>query len=154
MSITVYVDGSGHARGGPGGCGYVAVTAAGRTFEGKCSLPAATNQQAELLAAAYALHSIPAGSTVTVRSDSEYVVNGWGWLDGWIERGWRTRTGAVANRRHWERLITAVQRHERVTFEWIAGHSGIEHNERADVLAGEARREQIATARERDALAV
>jgi ribonuclease HI len=134
----VYVDGSGSATGGVGGVGFVGKID-GRDIEGSLPLPSATNQQAELLAAAYALTQLPPCEHVAIYSDSQYVVNGWGWLDGWIERGWRTRKGAVANRRHWQRLIEASRAHGRVVFHWTRGHVGTEGNERADALAGEAR---------------
>lgn len=138
--MTVYVDGSGHALGGPGGCGYVAYGEDGFHEEGAISLPSATNQRAEILAAAFALHKLPEGCNVTVMSDSEYVVKGWGWLPGWIGRGWRTSTrGPVANQRHWQRLQQAAARHRSVRFEWLRGHAGHPANERADLLAGMAR---------------
>jgi ribonuclease HI len=139
--FTVWVDGSGHASGGPGGVGYVSVDRdTGETAEGSLPLPSATNQQAEILAAAYALTQLPAGSGVEVVSDSEYVVKGWNeYLPEWQRRGWRKKTGGTpANTRHWQRLIAAAEPH-RVTFRWTRGHAGQEQNERADVLAGMAR---------------
>jgi ribonuclease HI len=138
VNARVYVDGSGSATGGAGGVGYVG-TVDGQHVEGSLPLPSATNQQAELLAAAYALTQLPRCDHVSIYSDSQYVVNGWGWLDGWIARGWRTRTGAVANQRHWQRLIDATKLHGVVEFNWTRGHAGNEWNERADALAGEAR---------------
>lgn len=142
----VYVDGSGSATGGPGGVGYVA-TVDGADYEGSLSLPSATNQQAEILAAAWALDQLQPCTAVAVFSDSEYVVKGMTvWLDGWIRRGWRTKGGSpVKNRPHWERLIRARGRHDAVTFTWVRGHNGTAGNERADVLADEARRRQIDT---------
>lgn len=130
----VHTDGSGLAQGGPAGIAYVARI--GPTeLEGSRSLANATNQQAEILAASLALHEIPPCDLVVLHSDSQYVVRGWGWLPGWIRRGWRTTSGPVANRRHWERLQEAVARHGDVTFRWVRGHNGNRGNERADALA-------------------
>lgn len=151
MKLTVYTDGSGTTRG-PGGIAYVAYDEHGEPHsEGSLPLDEVTNQKAEILAAAYALHCLPEGSDVVVVSDSEYVVKGFSqWLDGWKRRGWIKSTGgAVANRAHWTRLDTAAARHSSVSFEWVAGHSGIAGNERADKLAGEAR--QVAKARAAEA---
>jgi ribonuclease HI len=138
----VYCDGSGGASG-PGGVAYVALNEDGTLHsEGALPLEQATNQKAEILAAAYALHCLPEGSNVRVVSDSEYVVKGFTeWLPRWQANGWRKRDGKRAsNIGHWQRLAVAAQRHAYVTFTWIEGHAGHVHNERADVLAGEARR--------------
>lgn len=128
---TVYADGSG-TTGGPAGIGYFARNGS-RETSGSLPLRDATNQQAELLAAAYALHCLPEGSTVKVVSDSEYLVLGWN--EG------RKRKKNVA---HWFRLELAVARHREVTFEWTRGHVGTPGNEEADRLAGEARRDALA----------
>lgn len=139
----VWCDGSG-TTGGPAGIAYVGhldtEAMDDLPLEGSLSLPNATNQQAEILAAAYALHELDPCDHVTVVSDSEYVVLGMNErLVRWIARGWRTTTGPVANRRHWERLLDAVARHEVVVFEWTRGHAGTPENERADQLAVAAR---------------
>lgn len=140
MKAVVYCDGSGGATAGPGGVGFVA-TVDGVTYEGSLPLDRATNQMAELLAAAYVLDQIEPCELVQVVSDSEYVVKGISeWLPAWERRGWRTASGRpVKNVSHWRRLLVAAARHERVEFQWTRGHAGNEGNERADQLAGEAR---------------
>lgn len=136
----VYCDGSGLATGGPGGVGYVAVYSPHIVMEGRLSLPSATNQQAEVLAAAYALDQIEPHDVVEMVSDSEYVVKSYPKLDGWKQRGWRLASGGpVKNVGHWQRLLVAAARHGEVTFRWVRGHNGDVHNERADELAGQAR---------------
>ena len=108
-------------------------------------LPDATNQQAEIRAAAYALHELPPLPKVVVVSDSEYVVKGMTvWIDGWRHRArdgvWRNASGgAVENQTHWQRLIDAASRHGHVDFEWTRGHVGTYGNERAHELAVAAR---------------
>jgi ribonuclease HI len=138
MGWTVWTDGSG-TTGGPAGVGFYAICdddAFGEgTFTGSLSLPNATNQQAELLAAAFALHSLTElcqgeQQDVTVVSDSEYVV-----------KGWNEQRRRKANVAHWQRLDRAVAEHRSVTFMWTRGHAGTEGNEEADRLARVAREE-------------
>ena len=143
----VHTDGSG-TNGGPAGIAFVA-RRGGELIEDSLPLASATNQQAEILAAVYALHRLPAGSAVTVVSDSEYLVKGWNeYLPDWRSRGWRKRTGGTPkNTAHWRRLIEAAERHESpVTFSWTPSHAGTLDNERADVLAVLARQAAIAGA--------
>lgn len=129
----LYVDGSGFAQGGPAGVGYVGQVVAdgmAREVEGALHVATATNQQAEILAAAYALTEIPVCDEVLVISDSQYLVST-------MSHGWNRK----ANLRHWERLEQAVARHGSVRFSWAKGHNGNPGNERADALAGIAREE-------------
>lgn len=139
LSAEVWTDGSG-TTGGPAGIAYVA-RVNGVYREGSMPLRNATNQQAELLAAALALHELEPCAEVVVWSDSEYLVKGMtDWLPGWIMRDWRTSSGAaVKNRSQWERLIAARDRHTAVAFRWLRGHAGHLQNERCDLLAGHAR---------------
>lgn len=149
-SFIVWTDGSG-TTGGPAGIAYVGIGDDG-IFEASIPVQNATNQQAEILAAAFALHALPAGSVVTVVSDSEYVVKGWSDPDRlplWRTNGWKKKSGGdVANPRHWQRLVEAADRHREVSFEWIRGHDGNDQNERADALAKEARQTAAAEYRE------
>lgn len=145
MIYTVFTDGSG-TTGGPAGIGYVALDVDGVIIEeGSLSLNDATNQQAEILAAAFALHNLPEGSEVKVVSDSEYLVRGWNeYLPAWHARGWRKKDGKTPmNSAHWRRLETAAARHASVSFTWTRGHDGNHGNERADELAGLARKSVI-----------
>jgi ribonuclease HI len=136
---TVWTDGSG-TTGGAAGIGYVAQSPdEPESVLGSLPLENATNQQAELLAAALALHELPAGSMVTVVSDSEYLVKGWN------EYPKRKR-----NLPHWSRLTQAAKRHRSVAFEWTRGHAGTEQNELADRLAGAARQVAIRQASTRE----
>jgi ribonuclease HI len=57
------------------------------------------------------------------------------WYERWEKNGWLNYSRKpVENRDLWERLLTVVRRH-RVVFRKVAGHSGVEQNERADELA-------------------
>lgn len=75
---------------------------------------------------------------VLVRSDSSYVVNCFleRWYMRWIETEWY----GIKNEDLWKKMLK-IYNHKRlrVAFKHVKGHAGIEHNERADYLAGEAR---------------
>ena len=61
------------------------------------------------------------------------------WHTGWVRRNWRNASGdPVANMDLWRRLLDAAKPHE-IDWRWVRGHSGDPMNERADVLATEAR---------------
>lgn len=102
-----------------------------------------TNQQMEMLAVIEALEAFPA-EPVEIISDSAYVINGMTarWYEKWRVNGWRSsQKKDVANRGLWEALIELVEAREHsVTWTHVRGHRGIEGNEAADVLAGEARK--------------
>jgi ribonuclease HI len=60
------------------------------------------------------------------------------WLPGWAARGFKRKDGALQNEDLWRRLAELTAAHE-VRWEWVRGHSGDRHNERADRLATAAR---------------
>jgi ribonuclease HI len=104
-----------------------------------------TNNRMELMAALEGLAAAPEGSEVELVTDSTYIANaiGQGWLQGWRRRGWRTAAKQpVANRELWERMLTELARHRRVTPVLVKGHAGHGANERADRLAQAAARER------------
>jgi ribonuclease HI len=108
----------------------------GETEELSGGEPHTTNNRMELTAAIRAIEAQPAGSELEVYTDSRYLRQGiTEWLPRWMRRGWRT-TGdeEVKNRDLWQRLAEEESRH-RVRWHWLRGHTGHEHNERADGLA-------------------
>jgi ribonuclease HI len=81
-----------------------------------------------------------------VHLDSSYVKNAFmnGWLVRWQRNGWMTSgKEPVKNRELWQELLEEVSRH---TIEWVkvAGHAGVELNERVDRLACAERDRQAA----------
>jgi ribonuclease HI len=123
-SFTMYADGSGAPTGGPGGIGFVVLSDGLQLKEESVPLADANHQQAELLAATYALESLPEGQDVVLYNDSRFVVKGFTeYLPVWRERGWRKLGGGpVLNVRLWQGLVAAVERHRNVQFKWIRGH--------------------------------
>jgi ribonuclease HI len=106
--------------------------------------PDTTNNRMELQAAAAALallQGLVGRCQVDLHTDSQYLRLGMTeWLDGWVERGWRTRGGQpVRNQDQWEALHRLVEAHD-VTWHWLKAHAGHPLNERADRLATEALR--------------
>lgn len=84
----------------------------------------ATNNQAEIVAAAIALEAITVPSTVHIYCDSEYVI--------------RTMAGKYKKKKNlpfWERLEKATNFHKKVTWEWVKGHSGNKLHDTVDKLA-------------------
>jgi len=123
-SFVIYSDGSALRNPGPAGCGWVVLSSGKVVYQGFESIGHATNQVAEILAAAHGLNNLPANSSIDVHTDSLYVV--------------QTMKGAFkkkANIEHWVFLDEAVRRHASVRFHHVKGHAGHDMNERADVLA-------------------
>jgi ribonuclease HI len=103
-----------------------------------------TNNRMEMTGVIKALEKIPAGSKVTLWSDSQYTTRGISeWMrkwkkNGWKKKGWDSGTmEEVLNVDLWKRIDELVARHE-LKVEWVRGHNGHPENERCDVLAGEA----------------
>lgn len=95
-----------------------------------------TNNIAELTAAIESLRRTPEGATVSICSDSQYVLKGLTeWLPGWKKKNWKTAAGKpVLNKELWIVLEQEAGRRT-VTVEWVRGHNGHPENERADGLA-------------------
>lgn len=89
-----------------------------------------------MLAVITALASLPARSSVTVITDSEYVKRGiTEWIHTWEKSGWKTSEGKpVKNLDLWLLMKNVVKAHH-VEFKWTPGHSGVWGNESADFIA-------------------
>ena len=90
----------------------------------------------ELMAVIMGLEALKWPVSITVVSDSKYVLNGiQSWLEGWKQNGWKNaKKQPVANQELWKRLDAATQPH-RIDWQWIKGHAGHPLNERCDDLA-------------------
>jgi ribonuclease HI len=140
--VVVYCDGSAVPNPGRGGFAALvfdggferAVLSGGFTFT--------TNNRMELWGALAALEAIGERRRITVVTDSRYLKAGANWAPRWRDRDWRAsqRYGgrSIRNMDLWRRLLLAIERHERVVFQWTRGHRGDALNERADRLAREA----------------
>jgi ribonuclease HI len=138
--ITVYTDGSALGNPGPGGYGVVIQTVNGKTHEFSQGYQHTTNNRMEMVAVITALETLKDNpkATITVHSDSQYVINGItkGWAKGWRKRGWKKSDGKPAlNPDLWGLMLDLVDLFPKLTFKWVRGHAGNTLNERADVLA-------------------
>jgi ribonuclease HI len=134
--VIIYTDGSALKNPGPGGYGAVILEGDRRT-ELSGGFRKTTNNRMELLACIKGLEALTTPATVTLYSDSAYVVNGItrGWAKSWKRRGWLKSNGEPAlNPDLWEKLLGLCEKHA-VRFVWVKGHAGNAGNERCDQLA-------------------
>lgn len=141
LQVRLFTDGASRGNPGPGGYGAVLqfTDSSGKLHERELSqgFECTTNNRMELLAAIVGLEALKRPCTVTLYSDSQYVVNAFNqhWVEGWLKRGWKNaKKEPVKNVDLWKRLLAAKQPHD-VTFVWVKGHAGHPENERCDQLA-------------------
>lgn len=137
--VEIWTDGGCKPNPGPGGwAAILRFGAVEKELSGAES--ATTNNRMELTAAAEALEALTKPCDVVLHTDSQYVQNGiTRWLTGWVRKNWRNAAGdPVANMDLWRRLLAAAAQHK-VDWKWVRGHAGDVMNERADVLATQAR---------------
>jgi ribonuclease HI len=134
--VLAYTDGSSLGNPGPGGYGVVLRHG---QYEKELSggFSCTTNNRMEILAAIKALEALKEPCTVTLHTDSQYLVNAIekGWARRWQKSGWmRNKKEAALNPDLWEILLALCQQHA-VEFVWVRGHAGDTANERCDLLA-------------------
>lgn len=133
--VTIYTDGACSGNPGPGGWGALLQFGMAEK-ELKGGEAATTNNRMEMMAAIMALDSLKEPCSITLYTDSKYVMDGiTQWMKGWKAKGWKTAAKKpVKNQDLWMRLDEAVSRHQ-IDWQWVRGHTGNEGNERADELA-------------------
>ena len=57
------------------------------------------------------------------------------WAAGWEQRGWRRKSGPIANLELVQELYALAGARSNVTLQWIKAHDGSRWNEYADALA-------------------
>lgn len=121
----IYTDGGcDHNPGGRGGYGAVVINEeTGEYRELSGGYLATTNNRMEVMAAIKAIETVSIGSSITLISDSQYLVKT---LEGEYSR--------KKNRDLWKMLDEAMEGKE-VAAQWIRGHKGNENNEKCDRLA-------------------
>ena len=134
-NVTLHTDGA--CLGNPGPGGWAAILQWGE-HESVLSggLADTTNNQMELMAVIMGLEALKRPESITVVSDSRYVLNGiQSWIADWKRNGWKNaKKQPVANQELWQRLDAATQSHQ-IDWQWIKGHAGHPLNERCDELA-------------------
>jgi ribonuclease HI len=130
--IIIYTDGASKGNPGPGGYGTVLKFKEHRK-ELSEGFRKTTNNRMELWAVIAGLEALKEpGQTVTIYSDSKYVVDSVekGWIWGWIKKNFKDKK----NEDLWRRFINVYQKHK-VKFQWVKGHAGNIENEICDQLA-------------------
>ena len=137
--VEIWTDGGCRPNPGPGGWAAV-LKYKGTIRELSGAARDTTNNRMELTAAAEALTALTRPCKVVLHTDSQYLRDGiTRWHVGWVSKNWRNAAGdPVKNMDLWRRILDAAKPHE-VEWVWVRGHAGNVMNERADVLATEAR---------------
>ncbi|MFN3404923.1 MAG: ribonuclease HI [Cytophagaceae bacterium] len=130
--IVMYTDGAAKGNPGPGGYGVVLMYKQHRK-ELTEGFRKTTNNRMELLAVIKGLEALKEpGQTVTIYSDSKYVVDAVekGWIWGWVKKNFKDKK----NEDLWRRFIQVYNKHK-VKLQWVKGHAGNIENEVCDKLA-------------------
>jgi len=141
--ITIYTDGSSRGNPGPGGWGAIVTyknqqqTTNNQQWVTELGGSEAhtTNNRMELTAAIKAL-GVVNDDDITIYTDSKYVINGiTEWVQNWQSKGWRTANRKpVLNQDLWQKLLEVTQG-KNIEWKYVAGHTGVPLNERADEIA-------------------
>ena len=135
--VDIYTDGACLGNPGPGGYGAILLDG-GHRKELSGGFRLTTNNRMEIMAVIKGLEALEERCSVSLYSDSQYVVNAIskGWAKRWKANGWkRNSKGEKAlNPDLWDKMLDLCGKHE-VTFKWVRGHSGNKENERCDSLA-------------------
>lgn len=133
--IRIWSDGACAGNPGPGGWGTV-ILRNGTYEEFSGYEEQTTNNIMELTGALEGIRQTPAGASIVLSSDSQYLVNGMTqWIRNWKRQGWKKSDGKpVANKKIWMKLETEASIRN-INWQWIKGHAGHPENERCDQLA-------------------
>lgn len=137
--VTIYTDGA--CEPNPGQGGWAALLHYGsHEKELMGAEQCTTNNRMELTAAVQALGALSQPCRVDFYTDSEYLRRGiTEWLPDWRRRGWKRKSGKLANIDLWQSLEERLEEHE-ITWHWVRGHAGNRLNQRVDSLARKAMR--------------
>lgn len=131
----IFTDGSSRGNPGPGGWGAIVVSGTVvKELGGREGTT--TNNRMELMAAIESLKSVDTKESITLYSDSQYVIKGMTeWIAGWQKKGWKnSQKKAVLNRDLWERLLEASEGKD-ITWTYVKGHAENPGNNRCDEIA-------------------
>lgn len=132
----VFTDGSASPNPGPGGWGAVYVVDGTVVAQSHGGDPDTTNNRMELAAMHAGVLLVPPDTQATIYSDSRLVVDTLTkWASGWQRRGWKRKSGPIANLDLVRPLYELVTSRPELAVEWIAAHSGNRWNEYADSLS-------------------
>jgi ribonuclease HI len=140
----VFTDGSSEGNPGRGGWGAVLVVDGQVISQDYGAEAHTTNNRMELTAMIAGLKMLPADTPTDVYTDSELVVNTLTkWAEGWKARGWKRKTGPIANLELVQEAYELARSKPHANIRWIKAHSGYRWNEYADSLATAYRRDTL-----------
>jgi ribonuclease HI len=134
--VIIYTDGACLGNPGPGGYGVVLKYGEKEKELSGCER-LTTNNRMELTGVIVGLKTLNRPCSVTLYSDSKYVVDmvEKGWLTRWKANGWmRNKSEPAKNVDLLEELLHQLNRHQ-VRFVWVKGHADNPYNNRCDALA-------------------
>ena len=137
--VTIYTDGACLGNPGPGGYGVILLYQGNRR-ELSGGYRKTTNNRMEITAAIIGLEALNEKCSVTLYSDSQYLVKAMskGWVQRWRANGWkRNKREQALNPDLWKRLLQLFEYHD-VQFGWVKGHASSLENIRCDELAMQA----------------
>ncbi len=142
--VEIYTDGACSGNPGPGGWAAILMYD-GNEREISGFEPHTTNQRMELQAAIEGLGALKFPCTVKLYSDSAYLINAFrqNWFKNWLANGWQnSQKKPVENRDLWEKILLLSEKHQ---VEWIKvpGHRDNPYNNRCDLLARTAIKENV-----------
>ncbi|MEC7988075.1 MAG: RNase H family protein [Myxococcota bacterium] len=131
-TVICFTDGSCQRNPGPAGLGVWICLPDGTQKEHYRYLGEATNNIAELSAIEDAISLVAAeeryaDAPVAILTDSKYT-------SGVLTKNWK----AKANRPLIQKIKSLLKKNTNIRIHWVAGHAGIEGNEKADALANRA----------------
>lgn len=135
--IILYADGACSGNPGPGGWGVILKhSASGKIKKISGGERQTTNNRMELTAVIKGLEAVSKPSSVTVITDSQYLVKGMTeWIQAWLEKNWKTSgKKPVKNVELWQRLLELADQHQ-IQWQWVQGHAGHPENEQCDSMA-------------------
>jgi len=130
--VIIYTDGACSGNPGPGGYGVVLMSGNHRK-EISEGFRLTTNNRMELMAVIKGLEALKKqGTPVKLYTDSQYVANAVnkGWVFDWERKHFKKKK----NQDLWIRFLEQYRRHN-ITLIWLKGHNNNTENERCDILA-------------------
>jgi ribonuclease HI len=143
MKINIWTDGSYNRHNNKCACAFVIKTDFGfyheqnfELTEGKLSTNVAEMTGIiKALEFLLELNDTVKNADITVISDSQYCTKGISeWIFSWKAKAWQN----VKNKELWKYFDKLVYKSgfSNIQFEWVRGHTGVEENERCDLLCG------------------
>ncbi|MFZ5595619.1 MAG: ribonuclease HI [Bacillota bacterium] len=134
--IDIYTDGACSGNPGPGGYGTI-LKYGKHVKEISGGYRLTTNNRMELMAVVKGLQELKKPCSITLYSDSKYIVDAMnlGWINKWVASGWIKGDGLpVKNIDLWKSILQLARPHK-ITWKWVKGHASNPFNNRCDSLA-------------------